>query len=159
MRTKHPLSVPRTSTLPFDQLLCKCLVFVNYLRFEMIDERGFSEDSWKSHLVNMAVTSPAGANVWGKPQHDRLTKFMNAGGYDALKAKKGDPMKEKVMVGALDADGAPVGLETIELELDELGESIDTDPELRRPQLSPRHELEEVVADGVLRLDPRFGVW
>ena len=152
LRTNQPLLLSGLSHWAFDAQLIRALKKCKFRYLEMVDQRKFSETSWETHLVHLATLD--GEAKWGKPQHDQLVKFLKDGGY-----KKEVAVHEKVMVGGVDSDGLPVLLEEIALEVEDLDEAIKADPGVMRPQLSPKHDLEEAVAEVMRTSDSRFGVW
>lgn len=88
--------------------------------------------------------------VWSKEYHDQMVAFLAAGGY-AAEDRAWRTASSKAETVAV-ADG-----ESIALEMDEMDEIEDS---LRpRSQLSPDHELAEIVAEASAMADPRYKVW
>ena len=143
LRSHYAIFVPTTSTRSFHAVLADALIRMKFRHEDMVKRRHFPDSKWRSSLKQLAAE-------WGKTHHDQMVMFLHAVG---LPPKKGDA--EKVMIPVTDAAGKVIDHETLELELDEL-EAATPGP---KSQLSPDHELDEVVADAAKKADMRFGVW
>ena len=141
---------------PFEEILMSALVKMKYRHSEMVGTRGFNEDAWKNHLKNEIITEPGEPSPWNKVRHEAMVKFVKAGGFRETERVR-LVLEEKVMIKGMTPEG--VVLDEIGLVLEDLEDAVMAEPTVRRPQLSPAHELEEAVADVMLRRDPRFGVW
>ena len=141
LRAKYPEFVPAVSKRSAHIVLGEALVKMGYLRHEMVDKAKFSESKLKSALMQRATE-------WKKPYHDSLVKFLTEGGYAALSGtKKSTPSftMESVDI-ALDIDDTEV-IEEAEAQL------------APKSQVSPAHELEEILAEVALVSDERYGAW
>lgn len=139
LRSHHPELTPASSSKTFVELLGRALVKMKYFYKEMAEARKFTYAKWQSSVMQM----PEG---WTKANHEKMVKFLEAGGYI-----------ESVTVATVGPDGS-ITHEEVAIEMDELEDMIDHLP-APKAQLSPEHELEEVVAAAVLESDPRHGVW
>ena len=138
---------PATSMRTFAELLYNAMVKMKFLYAEMVDKKKFSEHGWKNHLENLAAD-------WRKADHNLLTVFITEGSYESL--------KEKVMGKGLGMGKESLKISTpggeIELDLEDVEAEV-VKAKVARSQLSPKHELEEILTEVAWKADPRYGVW
>jgi hypothetical protein len=138
LRTNRPEFVIGSTAKPFDQLLDLALWRMKFIRREKMDQEGWGKEIWRSRLTEMSRS-------WVEANHRSMVRFLDEGGYHA-------PETEKVVI---DHGGI---IETLELEMDELDEVVEQ--KVSPPsQLSPDHELREIIEAEQLKADPRQGVW
>lgn len=145
LRTNYPTHVTVSSSLTFSVQMGRALKRMNYLRRELIDDRGFSESKLASSLDQYA-------NEWSEARHKKLVSWLKKGGYSPPVGGL-----EKLSVAVTDASGKVVGVETLGLDGDDIDSLVDALPP--KAQMSPSHELEEILAEVELTTDSRFGVW
>lgn len=145
LRSNYPAYAPATSRKPASDVLTICLKRMQYLRHGMAT---FTDAKWAQHLANESET-------WGSRDHSRMVAFLKAGGHEALVRVA----KEKAAVEPLSVVDPTTGeVERVTLDFDDVEEEIARE-RAPRSQLSPQHELEEIVAEEVLKADPRLGAW
>ena len=145
LRTHRPEWVPAASRKTFVAQLSDALVGMSYFRDEMMDKRKFSLKKWKETLLQQV-------EEWTKPRHEGMVKFIQEGGYMALKA-----LDEKVKIAVTDEFDTKGDTE-LDIEMVELEDAIEAPP-AKRSQISPKHELEEILANASMQADPRYGAW
>lgn len=142
LRTHAPAYVHATSKKTFTQQLFDALIVLKYYETEMF---GFPVEDRKRYLGNMV-------DNWNAASHSSLVKYINERKHLLPRKAAMITPKEAAEADAFVAAGGVV----IEDEIEKLEDAGMVKP---RSQLSPRHELEEIVAEAALKQDPRFGVW
>ena len=143
---------PRTSARCSADLLTRALVKNKYLYASMVDERKFSETAWRRSLEQVA-------SEWTEQHHNRLIKYLDAGGYTApdSKGSKAPVHSEKILIPTAH------GFEELEMELDESDiEEVEIAASItsgKKSQLSPKHEMQEILDAAEKQFDPRYGAW
>ena len=136
LRSKHPAYIPATSKKSFSALLTTALIKMKYFHFERVEKNGFSDTSWQMYVAKEV-------SAWNGSRHDEMVKFLERGGYPAL-------IEGARTVGTSKMSGK-----------NGKAEDIDDIEETLKPasQVSPTHELEDILADAVMRADTRYGSW
>lgn len=134
------------SSKSFPEQLELALWRMNYLRQLRVDEGSWTKTDWRASLKEEAIN-------WNQTDHVAMVAFLKAGGYAPAVVPK-----DAILVD-------PITGESIELEMPvEAIDAVDFDGlEAALPpppsQLSPDHELEEIVQAAALSADPRLGSW
>lgn len=157
LRTNHPEYVPSVSKRPAATLLVRALKLMKYNRHAMAT---FSQEAWDNYLTS-SVTD------WRSGSHARMVEFLKEGRHEAAveKTKRETAVREKSMTKAASEAVkvmVPGGVaEEFDIEMDDLDEIEEAlvKDHAPRSQLSPKHELDEIVASAALISDPRYGVW
>lgn len=149
LRANYISYVPAVSKLPADVVLLKALKKMLWRRVQMAS---FGTDRWIEYISNESLR-------WSWKNHTDMVKFLQEGGHGAAEARAKEKLSKRAEARALKAKADPeTETDTTALDFDELENSLAKDNE-PRSQLSPSHELEEIIADAALASDPRFGVW
>jgi hypothetical protein len=124
---------------PFTERLHKALLRMSWMEWELVHELGMSKKEHSRHIMESIGS-------WDEVSHKEMVKFIETGGYEAKS-------KGAVTVEVHAKDGS-ISHEKLEIELDAIVEGL-------RPasQLSPDHELDEILASESLKTDPRYGAW
>ena len=134
LREKFPIYVAGASHRSFPDQLSDALWKMKFDYVHVV-EGTCTKETWRAMLRTMSLE-------WTRKGHLEMVAFLEAGGY-----KETHSPSETVMVSGPDGDEF----------IDILMEEVDM---LRPPsQMSPQHELEEIVADAALAADPRLGAW
>jgi hypothetical protein len=156
LRTNHPSYVPHLSKRPANEVLLRALKTMRWHRHEMAT---FAEAKWTQHLTSESED-------WTMRKHADLVKFLEEGGYSALVEKAKEKAMKRAGVTAATKEVLtvtdPATGKTEEIAMDfeeEIEEKLAQEDHAPRSQLSPKHELDEIVASAALASDPRFGVW
>lgn len=147
LRSYHPGLTPGASVRSFNTLLFEALVRAKYLYAEMVEGSAFNEKKWKASIEQAS-------GEWTRPHHDRFLKFLKNGGYSVAtvtvataKLKKSAPKISGIKADFIIPD-----------ELDAVEAAV-VAATGKPSQLSPKHELEEILETAALKDDPRYGGW
>lgn len=117
----------------------------------MVEKRKFSETKWKSSVGQLA-------SEWTEHNHTKLLKYLETGGYKpSSKEVKAPVHPERFLIPTSS------GIEEIEMELDESDiEEVEIAASVmsgKKSQLSPKHEMQEILDAAEKQADPRYGAW
>lgn len=141
LRTNYHVYAAATSIKSFPVLLETALWKMKFA-YEYVANGSWDKERWRKHLKELS-------KMWNRKLHLEMVAFLAAGGYKEERAPT-----EKVVVSS------PDGREVSIILMDEMDEGAEEVLNLMPPsQLSPKHELEEIVADAALAADQRYGAW
>ena len=137
----HPGYLHHASSRTWPEKLVSALVRMSWQEVELVKKRGLVKEAYVSK-IRETVTG------WSRAEHENVMKFIAKGGYEAEAA-----MLDEEVFTVISADGT----EGIALEMDEVYDAVsDLSP---KAEMSPDHELEEIVATATKQTDPRYGAW
>lgn len=121
--------------------LASSLIKMSWREVELVKGRGLFKEAYVAK-IREAVTD------WNKSKHDEMVSFIDRGGYAA---------EDAALTGEVFTVISEDESESIALEMDEVDDAVSSlSP---KAEMSPDHELEEIVADAAKQADARYGAW
>ena len=130
------------SDMTWPERLAAALIRMSWREVELVKRRGLFKEAYVAK-IREAVTD------WNKSKHDEVVAFLDSGGYEAEAV-----MLDDELFTVAGTDGS---VENIALEMDEVVKAVSG--LAPKAEMSPDHELEEIVADAAKQADARYGAW
>lgn len=128
------------ATKTWPEKLVAALSRMSWREVELVKKGGLFKEAYIAKIREAVST-------WNKERHDEVVEFLRLGGYEAEEAK----LPGEVFTVSEDES------ESIALEPDEMNEAVlGLSP---KAEMSPDHELEEIVAVAAKQADARYGAW